>query len=49
MKSYTGTLIEITGREHSMVELRRMMKERSYWCSMIAYVQMARTRHYISK
>ena len=39
-KSYTDSLIEVTGSSHSMVELRRMMKDRSLWCSMVAHVLM---------
>ena len=39
-KSYTDCLIEVTGSSHSMVELRRMMKDRSLWRSMVAHVLM---------
>ena len=39
-KSYTDSLIEITGRNHSMVELRRMMRDRSLWRSMVAHVRL---------
>ena len=39
-KNYTDSLIEVTGSSHSMVELRRMMKDRSHWRSMVAHVLM---------
>ena len=39
-KSYTDSLIEVTGSNHSMVELRRMMKDRSLWRSLVAHVLM---------
>ena len=39
-KSYTDSLIEITGRNHSMVELRRMMRDRSFWRSLVAHVRL---------
>ena len=39
-KSYTDNLIEITGRKHSMVEFKRMMKDRSLWRSMVAHVRL---------
>ena len=39
-KSYTDSLIEITGRNHSMVELKRMMRDRSLWRSMVVHVRL---------
>ena len=43
-KCYTDSLIEITGSSHSLVELRRMMKERSLWRSMLPHVRLDLTQ-----
>ena len=39
-KDYTDHLIEITGRNLSLAELRRLMRDRSLWRSMVANVRM---------
>ena len=39
-KSNTDILIEMTGRSNSIAELRRMMRDTSLWCSMVAHVQL---------
>ena len=39
MEKYCN-FIEITGRKQLVFELRRMMKDRSLWRSMVAHVQM---------